>query len=252
VNRIVAAGAAIAIGMALPASVSARAVPRHGRARAGMTHKRHRGVRRHVRERHGGYRHSKTAKRHRHEHTATGHRAPAHHTPTPSVPAHRADAGGCANTTVTPEAGNLEVVREATLCLINRERAAHGERPLRLNEKLARSAQSHSENMAQEGYFAHESPSGSTPLSRMRAARYIYSSKLGYEVGENIAWGTLWLASPKAIVEAWMASPGHRENILDPRFQDTGLGIVPRVPGDLGEGQSGAMYTQDFGVLIAA
>ncbi len=168
------------------------------------------------------------------------------------VPAHRADAGGCANTTVTPEADNLEVIREATLCLINRERVTRGERPLRANGKLERAARGHSENMVQEGYFAHESPSGSTPLSRMRSARYIYSSKLGYEVGENIAWGTLWLASPKAIVEAWMASPGHRENILDPHFQDTGLGIVPQVPGDLGEGQSGAMYTQDFGALTSA
>ena len=170
------------------------------------------------------------------------------------IPAHGADAGagGCANTKLTPEAGDLEAVREATLCLVNRERATRGERPLRLNGKLVRAAQGHSESMAQEGYFAHESPSGSTPLSRMRAARYIYSSKLGYEVGENLAWGTLWLASPQAIVEAWMASPEHRENILDPHYQETGLGIVAQVPGNLGEGQAGAMYTQDFGVLITA
>lgn len=152
---------------------------------------------------------------------------------------------------MVPTAGNLETVREATLCLINRERVTRGERPLRLDSKLQRAAQGHSESMVDGGYFAHASPSGSTPLQRMRAAGYIHSPRVDYEVGENIAWGTLWLASPKAIVEAWMASPGHRANILDGRYVDTGVGIVPRVPGDLGEGQSGAVYTQDFGVIVS-
>ncbi len=50
---------------------------------------------------------------------------------------------------------------------------------------------------------------------------------IGYEVGENIAWGTLWLATPKAIVAGWMASPGHRANILDATFKDTGVGVSP-------------------------
>jgi uncharacterized protein YkwD len=48
-----------------------------------------------------------------------------------------------------------------------------------------------------------------------------------------------------------MASPGHRANILDERFRDTGIGVAPAVPVSLAEGQSGGMYTQDFGEIIA-
>jgi uncharacterized protein YkwD len=68
-------------------------------------------------------------------------------------------------------------------------------------------------------------------------------------IGENIAWGTLWLATPRAIVTSWMNSPGHRANILNPRFRDTGIGISPHAPASLSGGQSGAIYTQDFGAI---
>jgi uncharacterized protein YkwD len=105
--------------------------------------------------------------------------------------------------------------------------------------------------MAAEGYFEHQSPDGSTPLSRMRAAGYISSSRVGYEVGENIAWGTQNLASPREIVAAWMASPGHRANILDPHFRDTGIGVSPHAPAGRDGGQAGGVYTQDFGVITA-
>ena len=79
---------------------------------------------------------------------------------------------------------------------------------------------------------------------------YIYDSQIGYEVGENIAWGTLWLSTPRAIVAAWMASPGHRANILDAHYRDTGIGVSPHPPTSLAPGQAGAIYTQDFGVIV--
>ena len=56
--------------------------------------------------------------------------------------------------------------------------------------------------------------------------------------------------TPRAIVAAWMASPGHRANILDARFRDTGIGVSPHPPASLADGQAGAIYTQDFGVII--
>jgi uncharacterized protein YkwD len=84
----------------------------------------------------------------------------------------------------------------------------------------------------------------------MRDAGYISSSRVGYEVGENIAWGTLGLATPRAIVAAWMASPGHRANILDRHYRETGIGVSPHPPTSLANGQPGAIYTQDFGVII--
>jgi len=105
--------------------------------------------------------------------------------------------------------------------------------------------------MASRDYFEHVGGRGDTPLSRMRAAGYIFSSRLGYELGENIAWGTLWKATPRAIVAAWMTSPEHRANILDRQFRDTAIGVFPRVPAALARGQAGAVYTQEFGVIIA-
>jgi uncharacterized protein YkwD len=157
-------------------------------------------------------------------------------------------SGACANVTLVPSDSNLALVRAATLCLVNRERTSRGERALSANRDLQQAAQAHSQDMAAGGYFEHDGRGGSTPLSRMRAAGYIFSSHLGYAIGENIAWATLWLASPKAIVAGWMASPGHRANILDATFRDTGVGVSPR---PLAHAQSGGIYTQDFGRIIA-
>jgi uncharacterized protein YkwD len=170
--------------------------------------------------------------------------------PAAGAVAHLADT--CPGADLTPTAGNLEAVRAAVLCLIDREREQNGERALTPDVKLQRAAQGHSEEMASQDYFAHVAPDGSTPTQRMRASGYIYSSQIGYEVGENIAWGTLWLATPQAIVNAWMASPGHRANILDAHYRDTGIGVSPHAPAALAEGQAGALYTQDFGTLITA
>jgi hypothetical protein len=54
------------------------------------------------------------------------------------------------------------------------------------------------------------------------------------------------------MVAAWMSSPGHRANILDPRFRDTAVGVSPHPPSSLARGQAGAIYTQDFGGLLGA
>ncbi|HEY0515473.1 MAG TPA: CAP domain-containing protein [Solirubrobacteraceae bacterium] len=156
--------------------------------------------------------------------------------------------GHCRAANLNPNAGNVALVRAATLCLVNRERARHGERALHWNDRLIGAAQAHTTSMAVGGYFAHSGSNGSTPLARMRRSGYIYSSHLGFEVGENIGWGSLWLGSPRAVVAAWMASPGHRANILDGRFRDTGIGVSPHL-GRLAPGQDGGLYTQDFGVI---
>jgi uncharacterized protein YkwD len=157
--------------------------------------------------------------------------------------------GVCRDADLSPTVKNVSLVRAATLCLVNRERARHGEPALHWNEQLIRAAQAHTESMAFGNYFEHIGPGGETPLMRMRRTGYIYSSRIGYEVGENIAWGSLWLGTPRAVVAAWMASPGHRANILDGRYRDTGIGVSPHVAG-LAHGQSGGIYTQDFGVRI--
>ena len=102
-------------------------------------------------------------------------------------------------------------------------------------------------DMATRDYFDHVGPGGDTPLSRVRRCGYVYSPQVGYEIGENIGWGTLWEATPRAIAAAWMASPAHRANILDARFRDTAVGVSPHPPSSLARGKAGAIYTQDFG-----
>jgi uncharacterized protein YkwD len=171
------------------------------------------------------------------------------HAPIPRTPA--AGGGPCPNATLSPNQRDIGRIRVAVLCLVNRERANHGERPLVANPRLEQAAQAHTESMAFGDYCEHVGPGGDTPLSRMRAAGYIYSSRIGYEVGENIGWGTLWKATPRAIVAAWMASPGHRANILDPRFRDTAIGVSPHPPASFSHHQAGGIYTQDFGVIVA-
>jgi uncharacterized protein YkwD len=156
----------------------------------------------------------------------------------------------CQNTALMPEPGNLGLIKSAILCLINRERASNGETPLALSRQLEGAAEVHGREMVSEDYFEHISPSGRTPVDRIRSAGYLPSPADGYVIGENLAWGTLNLATPQAIAEAWIASPKHLENILEARYRETGIGVVPAVPVVLAQGQLGATYVQEFGAVI--
>ncbi len=160
-----------------------------------------------------------------------------------------AASGTCTDAGLMPTKHNIVRVRAAVLCLINRERVDRGEHALRVNVRLQRAAQRHTFSMAFGGYFEHRGPGGQTPLSRMRQTGYIRGAHAAFAVGENIAWGTMYLATPRAIVTAWMDSPDHRANILNARFRDTAVGVSAHVPRALGHGQQGAIYTQDFGVV---
>jgi uncharacterized protein YkwD len=156
----------------------------------------------------------------------------------------------CQNSQLIPEPGNLALVRAAVLCLINIERARNGEDPLTANPQLEQAAASHGQEMISRDYFAHVSPSGLTPVERIRTTGYIPDSEVGYVIGENLAWGTLTLATPQAIVSAWVASPEHLANILEGKYSDTGIDVEPEVPPSLAQGSAGALYTQEFGVIV--
>ena len=171
-------------------------------------------------------------------------------TPEPAAILASVLATPCPDTELTPQAGDIEQVKQATLCLVNQERARNGELPLQLDNKLEAAAQAHSEDMVARDYFAHVSPDGETPLQRVQGAGYIPNEEVGYTIGENLAWGTSYLATPQAIVAAWIASPEHIANILDASYRDTGLGVVAAAPASLAQGQSGATYSQEFGVIV--
>jgi len=91
--------------------------------------------------------------------------------------------------------------------------------PLSLSGTLAGVALGHATDMAVHDYFEHQDLSGESPADRVRAAGY--PEKL---VGENIAYGP---QSVEEVVKGWLASPGHCENIMDPRFAQMGIGLAP-------------------------
>lgn len=170
-------------------------------------------------------------------------------TPTPA-PAPGAHGEACANTELIPSGTNIAQVREATICLINEQRLQHGEVALVENSKLDNAAQGHSEDMVARNYFEHTTPTGEQFETRISASGYIPRGA-AYELGENIDVATLSLSTAAATVTAWMNSPDHRANILNGEFRETGVGVAPAAPEYFAEGQSGATYTQDFGVLAS-
>ncbi len=169
--------------------------------------------------------------------------------PKPPAPGSSASTSAtCANADLVPTSENLQLIAAATLCLVNHQRAIRGEHPLRDNAKLDSSATHHSQDMIAANYYEHTSPTGETALDRIMASGYV-SRGSGYEIGENIDLGGGIFATPAAIVGAWMNSPGHRDNILNSDFVDTGIGVAAQVPAEVASGQVGATYTQDFGAV---
>lgn len=160
----------------------------------------------------------------------------------------KSSTAACASAQVEVVATTVAKAADATLCLLNRERSARNLKPLRINPKLTRAALAHSRNMVEQRFFEHDSPDGRTPFQRMLATQYVPKGAT-WTLGENIGWGTLALAQPAALVKAWMESPGHRQNILNGRFREIGIGIAVGVPlrDHSLAGQSGATYTTDFG-----
>jgi uncharacterized protein YkwD len=131
-----------------------------------------------------------------------------------------------------------------TLCLINQRRAKRGLARLKFNGSLAAAAKGHSAEMDALNFFDHESPGGSSPLSRITSAGYL-SGASAWGVGENLAWAGGDAGSPTVIVGMWMNSPGHRQIMLSRSFQQVGIGVVVGSPD--GDDPDGAIYTADFG-----
>jgi uncharacterized protein YkwD len=149
-------------------------------------------------------------------------------------------AAHCAYQNANPNDITQKQAAHATLCLLNRVRRTHGLKKFRDNGQLDLASQRHANDMARRNYFAHGDFVG-----RIRAARYLKGANRGYTLGENIAWGSWDYATPAAIVDAWMHSPGHRANILNGRFHEIGLGVARGAPVS---GQSrGGTYVTDFG-----
>lgn len=128
---------------------------------------------------------------------------------------------------VMPASAQAPKLANRALQLVNEVRARGarcGERsfgpapPVKLSDTLGTVAFGHANDMARHNYFEHEDLTGHSPADRVRAVGY--REKL---VGENIAYGP---KSAEEVVQGWLDSPGHCENIMDPRFAEMGIAFA--------------------------
>ncbi|MCW3011323.1 MAG: hypothetical protein JWO90_1727 [Solirubrobacterales bacterium] len=164
----------------------------------------------------------------------------------PQSPAPRAGQA-CPGRHLAPSAATLARVRTATHCLINQQRTKRGLKKLKSVTTLQRVATAYAKRMAREDFFEHTSPDGGTFLSRIKRTSYLRGGLSRWSVGENIAWATGELATPERIVRAWMASPGHKRNILNSRFTELGLGVAVGAPEAGADAADAATYVNEFG-----
>jgi uncharacterized protein YkwD len=133
----------------------------------------------------------------------------------------------------------------AAVCLINNRRTARGLPRLRINNRLSKAAMWHTHDMVHRSYFGHVSRRGRDVVDRLYGAHYL-GGRFSWSVGENLAWGSGTLGTPRRIVRAWMDSPGHRRNMLDSRFREIGIGVIANGP--VRTDLPAATYTTTFGV----
>ena len=110
----------------------------------------------------------------------------------------------------------LTAREQAFVTAVNATRAAHGIGPLRVDATLTRAARYQSRVSLARDVLAH-----GDFADRLRSF-----GATGRMLGENLAWASRGAADPRAIVQAWMRSPGHRENVLRPGFRRIGLGAA--------------------------
>jgi uncharacterized protein YkwD len=155
----------------------------------------------------------------------------------------------CADADVQPTATNLAHVSDVIFCLMNAMRENAGVPDLNQQGDLATASVDHSQDMVDQKYFAHDSLDGRDLVARLKQVLYI--PKTGnWVVGENLAWGAGALATPKSLVNAWMNSPPHRDNLLSGDFKEVGMGLVFGTPSK--DAPNGVTATTDFGTRIGA
>jgi uncharacterized protein YkwD len=160
---------------------------------------------------------------------------PANERPAQSVRQKPATVMAAAQRDVSPASVSMSPtapVQQQMLALVNQNRQRGGCGSLSLDRRLIVAAYGHAADMARRNYFAHESPNGDGSSDRMSEAGYRWS-----RYGENIARGQ---DSVYEVVNGWMHSPVHRENIMDCKLEQMGIGLAfapDRTP----------YWVQDFG-----
>ena len=116
------------------------------------------------------------------------------------------------------EADSISEYESRVAELVNEQRAKYGLSPLKLSSDISAVARAKSQDMADNGYFSHTSPTYGSPFDMLKRFGISYKA-----AGENIAQG---YSTPEAVVNGWMNSTGHRANILSENFTELGVGYV--------------------------
>jgi uncharacterized protein YkwD len=135
--------------------------------------------------------------------------------------------------TPSARAASHAAARASLLEAVNAARTGHGLRPLRLDARLDRVAETHTRDMLAHDYFGHGDFDGRL------AALELHGS-----FGENLAWGTGRYTQARAIVQMWLTSAEHRANLLRPGFSRIGFGVAT---GPFQGGRRVLVVTADFG-----
>lgn len=111
-----------------------------------------------------------------------------------------------------------EITVDKVISATNSQRQKLGLAPLKYNATLSQSATAKAQDMFVNNYWAHNSPQGKTPWDFFKSAGYQYSV-----AGENLAKD---FYDTDGLIKAWMNSPTHRDNIVNPKYQEIGIGVV--------------------------
>ena len=141
----------------------------------------------------------------------------------------------------------MGALEQDVLSNVNFLRRQHGLAALRLSSKLAAAARLHSTEMAQRGYFSHDSANG-TSFDKRIGRFYTSGGKRYWSVGENLLWSSPDV-SASSTLDMWLNSPEHKKILLTARWREIGLAAVhtPAAPGTYG-GREVTIVTADFGV----
>ena len=130
-----------------------------------------------------------------------------------------------------PKSVNQSEQAKQVLALVNKERGKLGISPLALSDELSKVAQVKAQDMADNNYFSHDSPTYGSPFDMMKKFNIKYSY-----AGENIAAGQ---KTAEEVMKSWMNSSGHRANILNKNYTQLGVGYVKG-------GEYGTEWVQQF------
>lgn len=124
-----------------------------------------------------------------------------------------------------PDLSEVKALEKQVVTIVNNERAKKGLKPLYENWQLSRVARYKSQDMIDKRYFSHTSPTYGSPFTMIKNFGINYRTS-----GENIAYGQ---RTPSEVMNSWMNSTGHRQNILSPNYSQIGVGVAKNSAGQL-------------------